>query len=238
MKREILELVTWTRVRPKLNANYDFNQDWQDVIELFKTRMYDKYFDPINSLIAPNRQKGEGFSIVTLQCSLIESFASLKTGQIYNHKMGKKPASFEYNKSREMFVGFLESAPIFQDNFWVSGLGGAKVSHPDFSAVEFYHDVRCGLMHEARTKNNWYINTNKAHERTSKIFLIKEKDGKIRIYRTVLHHLLVEHLGLYLAELSADNATGAILRRFFARKLDHIFDISADAVYFEWWVDP
>lgn len=136
-----------------------------------------------------------------------------------------------------MFVGFLESAPIFEGNFWVPGPGGAKVSHVDFSAVEFYNDVRCGLMHEARTKNNWYINTNKAHEQKSKIFLVKEKDGKIRIYRTVLHHLLVEHLVLYLAELSAGNANGAILRRFFARKLDHIFDLPADAAHFNWWVD-
>lgn len=89
MKREILEFKTWTRLRPGLNANYDINQDWLEIIELFKTRMYDKYFDPIHALIAPNHQKGEGFSIVTLQCSLIESFASLKTGQIYNHKREK-----------------------------------------------------------------------------------------------------------------------------------------------------
>ena len=120
----------------------------------------------------------------------------------------------------------------YYDNFWTLKDGNLEKDTP-FSADKFYSDVRCGLMHEARTKNEWFINTTKKSIKTEKIFLEKEGD-KVKILRSILHYRLKAAVDSYCSELADNNEDGEKLRRFFGRKLDHLFDIDRDKNY-DWW---
>lgn len=232
MDIELEEIKSWKSIRKEIKNNFDYNQDWKNAINLFQTRLERKFFNPIEELIKTNKQEGEGFTIVTAQCALIESLASFRTGEIFNHKKRKNAPAYEYNESKKMFVNFLLKDSIFKNNFWSEVNGKPKENSP-CNASDFYSDVRCGLMHEARTKNNWYINTTTRRIKTDKQFL-ELQDGKIRIYRSILHYRLKHAVKNYCSDLKARDRDGENLRKMFGRKLDHLFDIKRDKSY-EWW---
>jgi hypothetical protein len=96
-----------------------------------------------------NKDVGEGFAIVTLHCSLIEFLAATLEGKAY--RLPKKGApridkKVEYSDSHDMFVRFLKSRLPFDKMFSDNG-----------TAEDFYASVRCGLLHEARTKRSMEI---------------------------------------------------------------------------------
>lgn len=232
MDIELQEISEWKSIRKKVKNNFEYNSDWEKAINVFKTRLNRKFFNPLGELIKQNKQKGEGFTIVTTQCALIESLASFRTGQVFNHKRNKKSPIFEYSHSKDMFVKFLQTDGIFENNFWTIENGKKKKNFP-FDANKFYSDVRCGLMHEARTKNEWFINTTKKSIKTEKIFIEKE-GNKVKILRSILHHRLKNCVEKYCADLKATDKNGEKLRKLFGRKLDHLFDIKRNSSY-DWW---
>ena len=166
------ELEKWSELRIKIKDSYNLNKDWELALGLFENRITKKFLDPIELLIENGFKDGEGFAILTVQCALIESFASFRTGQIFNYssRWNKGAPKFQYWESSKVFIKFLHSAEIFKDNFW--RLEGAKrVVNLPFSAGEFFDKVRCGLMHEARTKSPWHINTTAKHLKRRKYLL-------------------------------------------------------------------
>lgn len=235
MDKKPSEIEEWNQLRTSLKSTYDYNLNWEEAICLFNARLKDKFIKPMAQLISFGDLKGEGFSIVTIQCALIESLAAFRQGKIFNYQCSKKSPSYEYSKSKDIFKGFLHEAPIFENVFWITNNGKKETDKP-FSAEEFYSDVRCGLMHEARTKGNWYITAPVINAKTEKVFLKKE-GTKIKILRSVLHYRLVEYLECYLNELRDNSEKGKTLRRYFARKLDHLFGVAEDAANYEWWID-
>ncbi|GGJ49533.1 hypothetical protein [Sphingopyxis bauzanensis] len=87
--------------------------------------------------------EGEGFTIVSIQCALIEFLAAIRAGKNYRHRNPQGP--YEYSASRDLFVKFLfQTAPF--SNFF-----------SEADAGEYYSNVRCALLHEARTKDGWII---------------------------------------------------------------------------------
>lgn len=236
MEKELQEIEIWNKLRLKLNNSYEYNDDWKEAIELFETRLDRKFFKPLKSLITKGKLEGEGFTIVTVQCALIEALASFRTGQIYNYSIKKTSPKYEYNTSKQMFVDFLHSSTIFKNNFYQVDNSGNIVTDVPFSATNFYENVRCGLMHEARTKGSWKINATKKDPEHEKVFI--ETDGsKTKLFRTILHYRLKDCLTEYSNDLAQQDTNGAVLRRYFARKLDHLFDIPADPTNYEWWND-
>lgn len=87
--------------------------------------------------------EGEGFTIASIQCALIEFLAATRAGKNYRHKNPQGP--YEYNVSRDLFVDFLFRTEPFDKLF-------SKID-----AENFYSNVRCALLHEARTKAGWII---------------------------------------------------------------------------------
>lgn len=233
MNKDIQELEQWSGLRTSLNNAYEFSHAWESAISIFTQRMKRKFFNPIQDIINKKTHLGEGFSIVTLQCAIIESLASFKTGQVFNYSKGRNAPSYEYSKSKLIFVSFLHRENIFKDNFWMINERGNKITDSPFSASEFYDKVRCGLMHEARTKSPWHINTTSKSVKTDPVF-INEQNGKIELYRTILHYRLLHYLEQYVELLSLEHSQE--LRRFLGRKLDHLFDFSHYPEY-EWWQD-
>lgn len=137
-----------------------------------------------------------------------------------------------------MFVSFLHSSEIFKDNFYEIDDVGILRKNTPFNASDFYSCVRCGLMHEARTKGQWHINATKKDVKTEKVF-IEQEGTKIKLLRTILHYRLNDCVKEYLQDLKQVSPDGDILRRRFGRKLDHLFDISAaDKIGYDWWAEP
>lgn len=89
MEKQLKEIDKWKSLRGELNNSYNFNSKWNEAVELFNQRIQTKYFNLINYLIEGNSQKkenlrkGEGFSIVIIQCAIIETFAAFRKGLIY-----------------------------------------------------------------------------------------------------------------------------------------------------------
>jgi hypothetical protein len=107
-----------------------------------------------------------------------------------------------------------------------------------FVAKEFYDCVRCGLMHEGRTKRDWLVTAAKKDAKYPYQFIFLDKaTNKKSINRTILQERLVDYFeNQYLVELQLDDNDGEALRRLFARKLDHLYDIDRDTLY-DWWLD-
>jgi len=235
MNKQILDRNHWHLLRAKLRNNYDYNDNWRNVIELFRQRIENYYLAPINKIKDPGALKGEGFTILTIQCALIEMFAAFKSGKIHNHRKLAGGPSFEYKIADDCFINFLQTETIFENHFYTM-IGGQKIPNNPFSAKEFYSSVRCGLMHEARTKGSWVINAKKTYLGNERIF-ITQVNGTIRVDRTILNNLLNEYLQNYLAQLAVQNQNGNTLRRLFGRKLDHFYDILPDSQNYDWWED-
>ena len=234
MNKELQEIEDWKRLRPVIKDSYDFDDNWNKAIAIFKNRLKTKFFDPIENIINKNDFKGEGFTILTVQCALIEALASFRTGQIFNHRKRNSSPSYEYKESGKIFVDFLLSASIFEDNFYTKSANEPINKDTPFNAELFYKEVRCGLMHEAKTKGKWIINANSNHSREDKIFLV-DREGKNSILRTVLHFRLLEYINGYCEELKRIESNN--LRKHFARKLDHLFETFDDKEDYNWWTE-
>lgn len=225
------ELSRWLNAREKIKASYDVDDNWRESVRLFKSRVQSKFFDPIEKIIKERKLKGEGFAIVTVQCALIESLAAFRQGKIFNPNRNEKNRAYEYSRSNELYIDFLNSADIFRDNFFTIDIKGKKQKGKPFKAEDFYKNVRCGLIHEGKTKENWTIKASKKKVKKEKIFIDFNRET-ISLYRTILHYRLKEYLDSYCIELKKDDTQK--LRKHFGRKLDHLFDIKPDKS-FDWW---
>ena len=144
--------------------------------------------------------EGEGFTITAIQCALIEFFAATVIGKSYRflkNRQGLGP--FEYNKSGDLFVDFLSSNQPFGKHF---SRGEAE---------EFYGSIRCGLLHEAATKNGWRIRARSFNgvviDQTRKIF-----------FRDNFQALLNQFVREYGKRIQTD----AALQDAFIRKYDKL----------------
>ena len=139
---------------------------------------------------------GEGFAIVALHCSLIEFLRSMETGKSYINGV-VIDSKTQYNRSNNEFRDFLTSATPFRAMFAGSD-----------EALDFYTSVRCGLLHEARTKGPWLIKVDpgasQAIDSTNKI-----------IYRNAMQRAFdafIEDYGMRLG--ACTDLQDAFIRRF------------------------
>lgn len=236
MTRQILALNYWTTKRQVVRNSYDFSEQWNEIIERFKIRLEDYYFSPIDRVKDPNELKGEGFTILTIQCALIEMFAAFKYGKIHKFNKNGNDPSYTYRNADDCFIPFLHSEPIFENHFYKID-NNNRIKDQPFSATDFYNKVRCGLMHEARTKGEWLVNAKKTYQDNETVFITKNNvTNRISIDRTILNKQLKKYFQDYLLSLTQNSVEGNRLRRLFARKLDHLYDIPADNNY-DWWID-
>jgi hypothetical protein len=133
----------WTDLERRLTPGRDPDLWAEAFDEFFLGRLQSRYLEPIGIVSAKGAWEGEGFTIASIQCSLIEFLAATRAGKNYRHKNPQEP--YEYNRSRDLFVEFLFQTAPFNKLF-------SKVG-----AEDFYSNVRCALLHEARTRNGWII---------------------------------------------------------------------------------
>ncbi len=136
----------WNELKPRL-LETDDKAVWESVYnDYYLERITLRYFKPISVLQENGTYLGEGFSIVAILCSLVEfletTIQGLKYKFVRNHEeLGK----YEYSSSKRIFIDFLSNRRPFSDVF------------DGDLALDFYGNIRCGLLHEATTKNGWRI---------------------------------------------------------------------------------
>jgi hypothetical protein len=175
---------------------------WQTVFtEYFYGRLASRYLEPIKVLQDNGSFQGEGFSIVAIQCSLIEFLESTVQGTCYRYRRRNEPppGPYEYSDSGELFVQFLTNRQPFARDF------------DRDTARDFYESVRCGLLHEARTKNGWTI---WAESPTQNVVNANERI----VYRNDFQAAILEHIQWYKAMLCSD----AAVQEAFIRKFDSL----------------
>jgi len=171
--------------------------------ERFVERLEYRYFGPIKILKAHDKQLGEGFSIMTILCAVIEFLESTRQGKNHRYisrkerKKGIQLRSDEYVDSSEMFRAFLCRREPFAKTF------------DDTLAVEFYRSIRCALFHEAQTKNGWKIRA-------------KSIDGSLvdrrqkTVFRDDFHRGIVAYVREYEGELidNIEDCQSGFIRKF------------------------
>lgn len=191
----------WIGFKPNLVPGGDA-APWKTAFkEYFHARLSSRYLKPIKSLQKSGERRGEGFSIVAIQCSLIEFLESTIQGMSYRYSRNGNPplAQHEYSNSGAMFEFFLANRTPFNAEFI------KQLPH------DFYVSVRCGVLHEARTKNGWTI-------------LAKSKTGQIIdsslkvVYRDDFQGALLKFVEWYKNALPSTVA----LQEAFIRKFDSL----------------
>jgi hypothetical protein len=167
--------------------------------EYFCARLQLRYLDPIKVLQENGSYSGEGFSIVAIQCTLIEFLESSLQGITYRYlRKGEVLGRYEYTSSSELFVNFLTTRAPFAKDF------------DEAQAKDFYVSVRYGLLHEARTKNGWKVWACGPGS-------IIDYQNRV-IYRDNFQKALLEFVAQYGDALKSDRA----LQEAFIRKFDSL----------------
>lgn len=191
----------WLGVRVTLN---DFSQSelWGNVFhDYFISRLHDRYLNPLQSIKADGSYVGEGFAIMTILCSLIEFIESTYQGSNYKHRRKGDPPllPFEYSGSESIFSDFLNGHEPFKSFF------------DRHLARSFYKNVRCGLLHEARTNGTWTI-----WGKSGSGAIIEILGQDIIVYRDNFHKAICSFIEkTYKQELiSSNERKSAFLRKF------------------------
>lgn len=111
-----------------LNLRQNSSQEkWNAAVEILRDRIYGRYFNQIDMLSADIN--ANGFTIMALNCLLIET--------LYQFKEGKKRTPSDNKANYATFLN-TEFPKDFDDQH---------------IAERFYSDIRCGILHSAQTQN-------------------------------------------------------------------------------------
>lgn len=174
-----LTIKDWEELANKLDISK--TENWGSAFNFYEQRITTRYLNPINAILNMDLNTGEGFAVVNLQCSLIETIECFYNGWIY-----KYPDFFTINRS-DSFRG---NKKIFECFF--------KKREPfkclNIDGEDFYYNVRCGLLHETQTKRGWIIKAE-----SDKIYELKE--GQKIIYRTNFQKAIEDVIKQYKSDL-------------------------------------
>lgn len=195
----------WQKLEPNLKV--DNNLYWGISFNFFEQRIKTRYLNPINAILDLQHYTGEGFAVVNLQCSLIETIECFINGwrYIYPYFLNNKDEKFK--KNEKIFISFFKQRNPFNEC--------------EIDGKDFYKNVRCGLLHETQTKNNWKIKyTNKA------TISYVEEDGFKLIYRNNFQRDIEVVISKYKSAIingkNFDNIKSSDLRENFKAKFNHI----------------
>jgi hypothetical protein len=205
----------WMEFRKKLIHDDSTENDWNTAFGLLWERITTRFLNPIDWIIEKRINKGEGFSVVALQCILIEFLEAFYQGKIYT--TSRNPQPFEYNSSKKLFSDFLLGHKPFSEYF-----------KERKNANGFFDNIRCGLIHEAATKETSRINTaNNAPSQDAIVSFEADDPTNMRIYRENFSKAILKYIDSYKQELLVNKEA----QRSFIRKWDDISGIR-HAYYF------
>lgn len=202
----------WNILLKKIKPTY--NQNWDEAYKFFELRICTRYLKPIDAILNIKSNNGEGFAVVNLQCSLIETIESFINGCNSEYRNGKtlwkKDVTIIFKSNKEIFNSFFNNRTLFKDY------------SPKINGKLFYQDVRCGLLHETQTKNNWKIKASATNNKKAYEF----KNNFRIIYRENFQRDLEKLITLYgnsiVTGVEFDGISACELRENFIAKFNHI----------------
>jgi hypothetical protein len=194
----------WKSLKGRLSSN-PTPRLWVSAFRRFyRARINTRYLDPIKSINKHDRYLGEGFAVVAVFCTLVEYLESCEQGHNFRAiKKGQVLSPNEYSQfqASNYFRSFLRNRTPF------------NVLVPSALVDSFYCDVRCGLLHEARTRGGWVISAKPSSGK-----LVTQTGATITLFRNELIPALEKYLADYRTRLLTDRNTQAA----FIRKWDHL----------------
>lgn len=211
-KKTILD---WKELEKTLCLNN--NENWDKAFDFFYQRINTRYLYPIEKIISIGENIGEGFAIVNLQCSLIETLESFINGcnSSYNEKTRKtewkRVEQIIFRSNKEIFTSFFNKRKPFAN--YDSQINGE----------DFYRNVRCPLLHETQTKNNWVIRCNSSQKNRLTYSINKEKKILYREkFQKDLIEMILEYKDAIINQNSFNEFNNEILRQNFIIKFNSI----------------
>lgn len=171
-----------------LNLKADAGMDtWRKAIEIFDDRINGRFISQVKLL--KQNVKDNGFSMTAIICLLIETLAQFEKG--INDSTGC---------SKQIYKNFLTSH--FSQYF------------DETDALKFYDKIRCGILHQAQTKNGSRLSPKKNSN------IVKSTNGIFIVYINSLFDELEKYFIEYKGQLA--NPLETQLRENFIRKMDYI----------------
>jgi hypothetical protein len=169
----------------KLDLSDYKNDDWFLAFTYLEKRLYDRFIEPIQVLQAAEidksiQDKKFGFTILAIDCMLIETIQSFYEGVTNSH-----------GQSQNLFKTFLTKRENFKSFF----------ASPK-EAGEFYINFRCGILHQAQTFGEtkiWTVGE-----------LIRRHGKYIIVNRELFHIAVMAELKIYLELLNSKTNTLAL----------------------------
>ena len=172
-------------------------QEWEKAINIFIDRLQGRYFDAIN--ILSNDMNKYAFSIITIQCLLIDTLVKFRYGPT---KSKRGTLSYNY-ENKNQFTEFLKNE--FPQDF------------NNKTAPEFYEDIRCGIVHFGTTKKNSRLTCD------SNYIITEIEDENISVDINILEKRLEQYFQQYIKEIrQSDNLQ---LRENFIIAMNYICSI-------------
>ena len=190
-------------------------EQWKKAINVFENRTKTRFLNPIEKIKNEGVRSGEGFSITLIAVVLMEAVAAFQFGKSYKERKPNQP--FNAISPSE----YQSSAGLYKELF--NNSDALKRDTNSDVRKRFYGYIRCGLVHEARTKGVELIISNRSSRNTNpeKYYY---KDGEHYIFnRDLFIDRLIEHFNNYLKQLNGP--TRIQLRKNLAFKIDEICNI-------------
>lgn len=176
------------------------NNDWDQMAGIFIDRIEGRFLKPIR-LIAKDVDIGEfsGFAILALDCLIIETLNQFHFGR--NTTVGK------HNKT---FWVFFNNSDFFKDHFSKD------------QALIFYSHFRCGILHQAQTKEKSVVRIGQ----NTMIETVQNDNSKgLIVDRLKFHGALENAISSYIEKLRNGDEQNSKLRCNFVKKMNFICEI-------------
>lgn len=193
----------WVELRRQLVLD----ENWETAFRVFNDRVQTRFLTPIEKIKGIEKNEGQGFSITLISVALLEHIAALESGKIYKAH-GELLCPNEYSRSAALFKSFLKESEQFKESF------------SSDSRNYFYENIRCGLVHEARTLGNDIIISDSSEKNEREEELYFKVGNQYRLNRDVLLRKLNAHIDQMRSRLLDQN--DILLKRNFLLKFDEI----------------
>lgn len=146
----------------------DTQNNKKKIAELIFNRLYFRYIRPFefDSTDYVCKYKN-GFAIMISCCLLIETYISFTVDNFVDTNYKSERCFGYFFLTEKRFNNFANGGLTSKDYISKNPLNGTGISH------SFYIDVRCGILHNGETRNNWRI------RRDSKELLKITKENKL-----------------------------------------------------------
>lgn len=205
------------KISPRYNATHwielkltttSSKEDWKEAINIFDNRYSYRFIKQIDTLRFNSSNQTRiysGFVIMSINCLLMETLNQFYYGVDDTDELKKDKNIKHINSIEDSFIDFLTSSKYFNSVF------------DKESSSLFYHHIRCGLLHQAKTKKSSLIHINENQkEIVQKIYDGKKITG-VAIRRDLFTDALIEEYKDYKKRLLQQSADEKLHKNFITK---------------------